>query len=316
MATEINHLAVAFDQNYVTPFYVLATSVFANNLDSNFHIHAIVSGLSEQDKATIRQFVEQYHSSISFYELTPEDIAGLVLPKEHYFTAAVYYRLFFPVLVPNTVEKLLYLDTDIVVIGNLSEVFHTALGNYPAGAVAEVTATKNRPDLGIYEIGSYFNSGVMLMNVPEWRKQAISEKAIQFVRNFPEKIVWPDQDALNVALQGNYIKLSNRFNVIPSDIPKYLPRAEYARYLRGKVIIHYTLKQHKPWNIDSENKFRYLYHHYRKSSPRAREKKYKDTAITARRFKTFVKLRSLELLLGIPKLAALLTLLVGEDTSW
>lgn len=291
---------MAFDQNYVTPFYVLITSVFQNNRCSSFHIHTIITGIADKEKEDIRRYVQQHNSTVSFYSVDAVVVAGLAKPKHSFYTSAIYYRLFFPEFLPATVTKLMYLDTDIVVIGNLAELYATELGNYPAGAVAEVNATKNRPDLGIHEVGVYFNSGVMLMNIPEWKRQKVSERAMQYIHDFPEKIIFPDQDALNVVLMHNYVKLNAKFNVIPYDIPRFLPRRKYQKFLQDKVVIHYTLKDHKPWSITSLSKFRYLYHNYLHQSPRAFEKKYKDYAFTLDTIKTFLTIRIKEALLNLP----------------
>lgn len=315
MTSEPIHLAIAFDQNYITPFYVMITSVFHNNKESRFHIHTIVTGISDQDKEEMQRFVHQHHSAIFFYEIAPKAIEGLVIPEQSYFTVATYYRLFFPSLVPAAVRKLLYLDTDIVVVGDLKELYHTNISGYPVGAVAEVNATKSRPDLGITEIGTYFNAGVMLMNIPEWKKQEISEKAIQFLHDFPEKIVWVDQDALNVVLMNNYVKLAAKFNVIPQDIPRCLPKRRYYEFLKDKIVIHYSLKVHKPWNVDSRNKLRYLYHNFLKQSPRSYEKKYIKFQLTASTIKNIVKIRAFETLLNLPLAAGIISLLIGEDIN-
>ena len=309
------HLAIAFDQHYLTPFYVLLTSIFRNSQGSPYHIHTIATGISDREKDEISSFVRQQQSTISFYELDPAYVAGLVLPEDKHFTAAIYYRLLFPALVPATVKKLLYLDTDIVVIGNLAELYHSHIAGYSLGAVAEVNATRSRPDLGIHETGTYFNSGVMLINVAEWRRQQVSEKAIRFLRDYPEKAIWPDQDALNVVLMNNYAKLPGRFNVIPFDIPRLLPKNKYAGFLEDKVIIHYTLKEHKPWDIQGINQFRYLYHEYLKQSPRSYEKRYKNSRLTVRAIRTFVQVRIKERLLTIPGVINIISRLFNIDTS-
>ena len=315
MHPELIHLAASFDQNYLTPFYVLITSIFDNNRETLFHIHTIVTGVSDQEKEEMQQFVRQHNSNISFYEIAPEDIEGLIIPEQSYFTLATYYRLFFPLMVPETVKKLLYLDTDIVVVGDLSEIYHINITGFPVGAVAEVNATKNRPDLGIDEIGAYFNAGVMLMNISEWKDQKISERAIQFLHDFPEKIVWVDQDALNVVLKDNYVKLSAKFNVTPFDIPRYLPKSGYHNFLKGKIIIHYALREHKPWHLDSSNKFRYLYHDYLKQSPRFNEKRYKKFQFTTSAIKRLVRIRVSEALINFPLVPNIISVLTGKDVS-
>ncbi|WP_158827761.1 glycosyltransferase family 8 protein [Mucilaginibacter lacusdianchii] len=308
-------LGISFDQNYLTPFYALITSIFLNNPDSEFHIHTIVTGVSESDKKDMKDYVEQHNSTIFFYEISPESIARLSKTSHAYLTVAAYYRMFFPALVPSTVQKILYLDTDIIVIGNLAELYNTNLNGYPAAAVAEVNATPSRPDLGIHEIGSYFNSGVMLMNVPEWKAQNVTERAIQFVQDFPEKIVWMDQDALNVVLMNNYVKLHPKYNVIPFDIPLYLPKIKYREFLSSKVIIHYTLKEHKPWVMFSVNKFKFLYYYYLRRSPIGSGRESKHTQITNKLAKKIAKVRVARLILKYPKVAGIISVLAHIDFS-
>ncbi|PIQ22831.1 MAG: hypothetical protein COW65_00880 [Cytophagales bacterium CG18_big_fil_WC_8_21_14_2_50_42_9] len=280
MNKNIIHIALTFDKNYITPFFVVLTSVFSNNQESRFHVHAIATGVSTAEKDRISAFVQQHQSKISFYEITADQLQGLLVPENSHLSVAMYYRLFLPFLLPEQIGKLLYLDTDIVVIGNLSDLYNTNLDNLPFGAIPEISATKNRPDLGIYEEGVYFNSGVILMNIPEWKKQKITEKAIQYIHDYPEKLVYPDQDALNVVAENHYYKLDGKYNVLPFDIPEYLPRSKYDTFLKDKVIMHYTLKEFKPWSILSTHHFSYLYKIYFKQSPQANEKMYTDVEMT------------------------------------
>jgi len=276
------HIALTFDQNYLTPFFVVLTSVFSNNPASCIHVHAIATGLSIAEKDRIRAFVQQHQNEITFYEVSSEQLAGFAVPQNSHLSVATYYRLFLPYLITEEVDKLLYLDTDIVVIGSLSELYNTNLEALLFAAVPEVSATKNRPDLGIYEENIYFNAGVMLMNIAEWKKRRISEKAIQCIQNYPEKLIYHDQDALNIVAENHYYKLDGKYNVLPFDIPEYLPTRKYKDFLKDKVIMHYTLKEYKPWSILSTHHFSYLYKIYFDKSPQANEKMYTDVEMTPR----------------------------------
>jgi len=276
------HIALTFDQNYLTPFFVVLTSVFSNNPESRIHVHAIATGVSSAEKNRISAFVQQNRGEVFFYEIEPEQVQGLMIPKNSHLSAAMYYRLFLPFLVPEQIGKLLYLDTDIVVIGSLKELYDTNLNNLPFGAIPEISATKNRPDLGIYEENIYFNSGVLLMNIAEWKKQRITEKTLQYIHDFPNKLIYPDQDALNVITENHYYKLDGKYNVLPFDIPEYLPTRKYKDFLKDKVIMHYTLKEYKPWSILSTHHFSYLYKTYFDKSPQANEKMYTDVEMTPR----------------------------------
>ncbi|HEX8358421.1 MAG TPA: glycosyltransferase family 8 protein [Segetibacter sp.] len=274
------HVGLAFDHNYLTPFFVVLTSIFANNKESEFNIHAIATGVNAEDIRKIENFVRRNNSKIFFYKIEADQLAGLVTLKDSYLSIAAYYRLFFPFLVPESVEKLLYLDSDIVVIESLEELYNTDIRNYPYGAVAEVNATVNRPDLGIFERGIYFNSGVMLINIAEWKKQRVSERAIQYVHENPEKIVFADQDALNATADNKYYKLDPKYNVLPFDIPGHFSKRQYQEFLKDKVVMHYTLPACKPWKTHSTHPFKSLYRKYFYKSPCSKEKLYNDFELT------------------------------------
>ena len=261
------HVALAFDQNFIVPFYVLITSIFQNNKENNIVFHAIAAGVDNREREKITRFVQANQSQIFFYELDKANVDALVLPDNVHFSAATYYRLFFPSLVPQEIKKLLYIDTDTVVVGNLAELYQVNVDSVPAAAALDAKITL-RPDLGINSEGHYFNAGVMLINTEQWKSQQILEKALQYLNDFPERIEWADQDALNALLQNNIVKVSNRFNITFYDIPSYLTRKEFDAFIKDKVIIHYTT-QNKPWMMTCTNRLRYIYHYYLKLSPYA-----------------------------------------------
>lgn len=300
MKPQTIHLAFAFDENYVTPFYVLLTSIFANHEGCNFAIHAIAPDVKPATKKEISMFAQQHKSEMFYYEVNEADLKGLVIPEKTWFTIAAYYRLFFAQLLPITIDKFLYIDTDTVVVASLVELYNTNLGSKPLGAAQEVLR-KSREDLGISDINNHFNSGVLLINAPEWRAQKITERAIQFVLDFPEAIQCVDQDALNAILINNWYKLDKKYNVLFQDVPIDLPAKGYNEFLKDKVIIHYTLGTHKPWRSLCANKFRYLYHEYKKQSPRALEKKYTDFQVKPFTIYKFCKIRTRETLLNHPR---------------
>jgi lipopolysaccharide biosynthesis glycosyltransferase len=180
------HLGIAFDQNYIRHFYALFTSILENNIDNNIYVHAIITGVGEKEKKDIEKFATENQAVIHFYEIDETYVKRFVLTNK--WSSAVYYRLFFPLLVSENVSRILYLDTDIIVNGDLHELFIADLGKYPVGAVYD-NWVKTAPQLGIHDEGEYFNSGVLLINVPEWKKQGVSEKAFAYLEKYPERIM-------------------------------------------------------------------------------------------------------------------------------
>ena len=256
------HLGIAFDRNYLAPFYALITSVFVANPATSVSIHAIATGISPADMVQIEAYVRKHRATIIFYEIDEQLINRFVLGSN--WTAAVYYRLFFPFLVPATVERLLYIDTDTLVVGDLRQFEQIELGTHPVAAVYDIWV-KTQPLIGITEEGEYFNSGVLYMNVKEWRRQRISEQAFDYLLQYPERIKFVDQCALNAVLRANWKKVDSRFNTLYSYIPEALPRRDFASFLADKVVLHFTLE--RPWTMLCQNRFRYLYERYLLQSP-------------------------------------------------
>lgn len=303
------HLALAFDLNFLTPFYVLLTSIFENNSENQIVFHTIAAGLDQAEKDRIVTFVRHHKSEIIFYEIDKKHVEKFVLPAHIHFSAATYYRLYFPELVPAEIGKLLYIDTDIIVIGDLAELYRKNIASVPAAAVVDARIPV-RTDLGIIKPGTYFNAGVMLINLALWNEQKISEKAIEYLGKYPENIQLADQDALNAILKDNWQPVDNKFNVTFYDMPEYLPKKKFSAFLKGKVVIHYTT-QNKPWMLSCTNRLRFLYQHYLKLSPHADKKRYTDLNAGTSLLFRLIRIRTKEFLIDNTQLFRML----GKNTS-
>jgi lipopolysaccharide biosynthesis glycosyltransferase len=261
-SAEILHLSMCFDDKYLTPFTVLLTSILKNNESNPVHVHAIATGLSTRQKNVLSSLLRNHGGEMFYYVVSDERVKNFYLPETSHFTISSYYRLCIAGMVPDHVERLLYLDTDIIVNNSLAGLFNIRMGNFAAAAVTEFSSYTVRPELGITSPDMYFNSGVLLINVKEWKQQQISEKAINFILNNPEKLIWGDQDALNAVFAGDYMRLEARYNMIHSDIPAKLTRAGFRKFLEDKAIIHYTLTNNKPWKQNCKSEVRFLYFDY------------------------------------------------------
>src|SRR5258705_5570886 len=149
------HLAIAFDYNYLKPFYVLLTSIFRNNQSAEISIYAITSSISEREKERIRLYVSTNGAKIFFYEIDSALLKNFTVPKDAYISIAAYFRIFFPLIVPREIEKIIYLDTDTLVVGNLIELYEINAGN-PVSAVVD-SQMAVRSDLGLESKEEYFN---------------------------------------------------------------------------------------------------------------------------------------------------------------
>ena len=254
------HVALAFDRNYMVPFLITLTSIFANKKKSRIIIHAVTSDVNENEKSHIKNYIKDHSCDIFFYDILNYNLEKLSLPADTHFTRAIYYRLFIPLIIPKEIEKIIYLDTDTIVIGDLWDLYDKDIGRFPLGAALD-NQMDARPELGIYSKGAYFNSGVLLINTKLWKSNHITKKTVKYLsKNNGQKIRFGDQDALNFILKNNWFPLDQKWNVMKVDIPK-LPQKGYEIFLKDKIVIHYN-DRFKPWQISSENQLKYLYDHY------------------------------------------------------
>jgi UDP-glucose:(galactosyl)LPS alpha-1,2-glucosyltransferase len=293
------HIAIAFDENYLTPVYALLTSVFENNQHESIVIHAIATGLAATEQDELRSYVASYASTICYYDIEDSFGRDFVLPPTLWWTASIYYRLLFPLVMAPDIERFVYLDTDIIVLGKLRSLFATDMQGLPVAAVRDFVAA--RPELGIFEADSYFNSGVLLIDRPQWLARDVTNQAIAFIRTNSELLLYPDQDALNAVLAKSWVKLDSRFNRMFPEIPRDQPRKKLKSVLQETVILHYTT-QNKPWSMLGENKLRDLYFRYLKKVPAKYRRRYDNFSWNRHKIRRMLEIRLGELVVDYPAL--------------
>ena len=169
-----------------------------------------------------------------------------------FFSSAVYYyRAFIPRLFP-LYEKAVYIDSDTILLGDIGELFDIDLGDKVLAAMVDPKVTVIPEFRGYVDkaVGvphdEYVNSGVQVMDLRKMRKMKYLSTMIDLIRKYDADLVAPDQDYLNVILQGRILSLDSKWNAEPtSDLPE------------GTKLVHFNLFN-KPWhykNVPCENLF-------------------------------------------------------------
>ena len=259
------------DSRFVIPTGVMFSSICINNQEEELNFHLIIDGsVTESQKEALREEIEKKYSNttLSFYLIQIEDIKKYLIVKRACFPVSIYYRLLLENILPSDIDKILYLDGDIVVRHNLKDLWQTDISDYAVGAVVNQTNSSsfwNR--LGYPKEKGYFNSGVLLINLKYWREHELSQQYIKYIKENPDKLLYPDQDVLNVILQDSKKLLPERYNVqeafyrigrecVPCENTDEIEKAIY-----DPCIIHYT--DVKPWHFECKHPFRKVYDEYR-----------------------------------------------------
>ena len=181
------------------------------------------------------------------------------LKNVYHFSIVTYYRLFIASLFPQY-GKVIYLDCDLVVLGDISELYHTELGDNILGACPEqfVQNTKEFRAYAAEALGvdpdGYVNAGVLLMNLAEFRKNRIEEKFVRLITEHDFDLLDPDQAYLNYLCFDKIQILSNGWNKEP------MPLACEGK----KNIVHYALYK-KPWQYDDVMDGEYFWYYAERS---------------------------------------------------
>ncbi|MHC1718032.1 MAG: glycosyltransferase family 8 protein [Acidaminococcaceae bacterium] len=252
------HLFLASDDNYAQHSGVVIASILYNHKKdgSPIVLHYLYSGVSKDSKEKLKKIVAGYANAEIIFHDMGEQFSDLKV-KRH-ITRAAYYRLIIDKLVPSDVKKALYLDADVLVLGDIEELWNVDITDYAIGAVEDaglrdiIKELKNK--LRMPCNAKYFNSGVLLMNLSYWREHSIGEKMLVFFQTCSPDLPHHDQDALNSVLWNETLFIDPKWNVHKEVFHHYfLPdrdkrlTKEFINAVRHPAIVHFTGKI-KPWH--------------------------------------------------------------------
>ncbi len=252
-SAETYHVAFACDKNYAKHIPPIIRSIlrFAPTYTWTFHI--LHSGINDSSKKCI----ESTGATLDFIAVSTELFKDMRIPTScAHLTLPTYFRFLLPSLLP-TVDQVLYLDCDVTVLGSIHELMQTDITHHYAAAAGDGDSQTQRESLthiGIETAGLYFNAGVMLINLENWRRDGISEQLFLNEKKLKGRCRFADQDVLNYTLHRKVYELESRFNTLATMHRKGLPQNSDSNV----SILHYNGKR-KPWDIERAHTFRKEY---------------------------------------------------------
>lgn len=271
-------IAICTDCNYIMPCGIMLYSICKNNKDEHITFHIIIDeSVKQDDKNSLEEIVStEPLKTVLFYLIQGSSFnyyprLDKTNPKNH-ITKAAYYRLLLPKIIPENIDKILYLDCDIIVRHSLKDLWNTELANKSIAVIPDVAEgiidKYNR--LRYPQTKGYFNSGVILINLRKWRKDNVFLSFNQFIHDHPDWIKLHDQDILNRIFYDDKINLPIKYNFQEGylwndlfyDYWKYEKQVLAAR--KDPVIIHYT--DSKPWIEGCEHPFKAEFYKYQKNT--------------------------------------------------
>ena len=246
------NLLFAINRNFADLLTVTLRSIVKNGGADCYDAYILHSDLTAEDQARI---VQDAGSRVACHFIPVDEAIFEGFPESDRYPKQIYYRLIAPLLLPEELDRILYLDVDLVVINSLNELYSMDFeGNYyiACSHVRDFLTKFNQVRLGVEDDVPYINTGVMMMNLPALRENLTLEQVRETAKKKMKTFILPDQDLLTV-MHGEHIQLvdtmrynlSDRllsfYNANPQNEPVTL---DWVR--ENTVIIHYYGKN-KPW---------------------------------------------------------------------
>ena len=235
-STQSLTVVVACDNHYLVLLAALIKSIEANiRTGQTIDVYVIEDKLTESNKQKLHRSVNPAITTL--YWKTMEEVipTGMELPLDRSsYPLTIYLRLFIPYFIPEEIEKVLYLDVDMIVQADITTIFDNDLGDNVIAAVMDpriITfdnswgGVMNYQELGIPGDTKYFNTGLLLMQTKLWRELDVTNKIIKCIDTNKKFANYPDQYGLNIILANKWLELSplwNHFSTIDTTEKPFL----------------------------------------------------------------------------------------------
>lgn len=268
-------LVFASDDNYAQHVAVACASVLKNTRHpEEVHFYALNDDISSENCSRIEKTVTDLQGQITFLAVNSNLINGFT---SGHISKAAYLRLAVADVLPAEVDKVIYFDTDLVVLDDVAELWNYPLQGRPVGAACDFGIMKSKrmrkqklQTIELDEGKPYFNSGVLVIDLQQWRAQKYGTQVISTIQAHAFR--HHDQDGLNFVFKDNWTMLPLRWNVIPPVFTLSLKillstklRRTAVQAAENPAVFHWA-GRYKPWEFSLNGPFNRLYYFYLKET--------------------------------------------------
>jgi lipopolysaccharide biosynthesis glycosyltransferase len=274
------NILLCSDNTYAPHLAATMSSIVENNSNVSFYIFTL--DFSEDNKRLIEQFIGRNDARVFFIYVNEDLLCGLPMSAEasNHISIETYLRLFAELLLPKTLEKIIYLDSDVIVRRSLEELWRQDVNDFALAAVYQYNewSFNNRSftRLNYNESFGYFNAGVLLINLVYWRDRNVTNRLLEFISTNYNSIISHDQDTLNAVLHKETIPLDCKWNVLPFFLSEELKNYTFPEFVeysyqiesvkKDPFVVHFVSKP-KPWQYGCNNVWKSEYFKYLDLTP-------------------------------------------------
>lgn len=270
-------------------------SIFENNKSMDeIHVYVFDNFISDANKAKLTSLADSYGRKVHFVKMpdvNAEQKLGLKMVKKEWIFHS-YTKLFLDKYLPPTIDRVLYVDSDILVVDDLTELINVDMEGCPAAGVIDALGENYYKLLGLNSDARYCNSGMILFDLIEWRKKKIGDRVRKYCNENGGYVFFMEQTAFNAALQGEIKILHPKYNTYSMmqcmtynqlyqlrKPERFYSREEIAEAVAKPAIIHLTnsfLLINRAWYENTNHPERDRYRYYKSLTPWKDEPNFPD----------------------------------------
>lgn len=290
----IAHIVYASDNKFAEILGISMVSLYENSRDmKDIIVYILESDISPENKQRLNDVAEKYHCAAPIW-IRAKDISkelSMEIATDR-GSLSQYARLFISSDLPNNLERVLYLDCDIIINKSIKELWNIDLQGKTIGALMDAFSKYYRVNIDLEPNDIMFNSGVMLIDLKKWKEQHVEEQLIKFISSKKGKIQQGDQGALNAVLSHDTYCFEPRFNsltifydfsyeemMIYRKPPRFYSEEQVRNAVKDPYIIHFTTSflSKRPWMEGCKHRYVEEWLRYKGMSPWKNNKLWKDT---------------------------------------
>lgn len=274
------------DDNYAVYMGVSICSLLENNKNvDEINIFIIDDAISEDNKNKLQSMVLEYKRNIMFLNTDKVLREQAIVEAFEYVgmrkNTHSYLKMFLDILLPEFIDRIIYIDCDTAVTGDLQELFSCDMNGKTVGMVMDSLVIKSKCSIGFGNEDKYYNSGIILVDLNAWKKRECSKRIFNHVKNI-RTYGTIDQDVLNVELKNEILTLPIEYNLQPIHLEysyaiytsifkhgcKYYSESEIIGAVKNPKIIHYLRYiGESPWHIGNVHPGAIYFDKYLKRTP-------------------------------------------------
>ena len=267
-------LLVSLDENYLPQLRVMLYSASLNNPGVHFRVFLLHRGFSTELLSSLSRQLEVLDMELRAIRVDERLFEHAPVMKQ--YPQEMYYRLLAAQLLPEDMDRIIYLDPDILVINPLTPLWRLDMGGKLFAAAAHTGMTELANNVNRLRLGTehnYFNSGVLLIDLARCRAEVKPEEIFSYVSEHAEELLLPDQDVLNALYSSRILELDDAlWNYDARNFKNYLMRsngvADMEWVIEHTAVLHFCGRA-KPWKPHYRHRFGMLYLHYEQLTRRA-----------------------------------------------